>query len=116
MAIAAPSAMPTELRAAPKLGGAPVSDRSEVPLVRLNPQYPIRAAQDGIEGYVRMRFDIDPDGNVKNITVVDAKPRGVFETAATRAMSKWRYRAKVVNGQPTWRRGILVRMPFKLNN
>jgi protein TonB len=115
MAIAAPTAVPSQMRAPPKLGGAP-ADRGLVPLVRLKPPYPMRAAQDGVEGYVRMRFDVDPDGHVKNISVIDAKPRGVFETAATRTMAKWRYRAKTVNGKGVWVRGPMVRMPYKLNN
>ena len=104
------------MKAMPKLGAAPVSDRSETPLVRLKPQYPIRAAQDGIEGWVRMRFDINPHGQVENVTVIASQPRGVFERAATKAMRRWRYRPKIVNGVASWRRGVTVKMPFKLTD
>lgn len=117
MAIAAPKAE-MKMRPdgiGPKLGGVAVRDRKKVPLMRMNPEYPMRARQDGIEGFVQIRFDIDPQGRVQNARVTAAKPRGVFEQSALRAIKKWRYRPTVEDGKAVWERGQNVRLPFRLD-
>jgi len=116
MAIAAPKAdFEFKMGAGPKLGARPGSrSRSEVPLVRINPQYPRIAAQDGVEGWVRVRFDINPDGQVRNVRVIGAKPRGVFEQATIRAIKKWKYRPKTNKGAAIWRRGVAEKITFNL--
>ena len=61
------------------------------PIVRVNPSYPVAAAQQGIEGQVVMRFSVTTDGKVANIEILNAKPAGIFNEAAKTALSKWRY-------------------------
>lgn len=63
------------------------------PLQRIEPTYPYRAKQAGIEGDVVLRFVVDADGKVQDVTIVSAKPRGQFERAAMQALRKWRYQA-----------------------
>ncbi|MDG2335697.1 MAG: energy transducer TonB [Myxococcota bacterium] len=98
MAIAAP-----DLSAGPDLGSGPnlgaPSDSDSVPLVRVPPQYPIRAAERGIEGWVVLRFTITATGTVENPEVIDSKPKRIFDRAAIRALKKWKYRPRVVDGQ-----------------
>jgi periplasmic protein TonB len=93
------------------LGG---SDRDVMPLVRLNPNYPPRAQSRGIEGWVMVQFTITPVGTVKDAKVVDAEPKGIFDDAAVKAVSGWKYNPKVENGQPVERRGVQVMLTFKL--
>ncbi|MEW7867771.1 energy transducer TonB [Aeromonas diversa] len=64
------------------------------PLQRIEPTYPYRAQQAGIEGEVTLKFVVDPNGQVQDVTVVSAKPRGQFERAAMQALRKWRYQAR----------------------
>jgi protein TonB len=118
IAIAAPKADAT-LKAGslgPKLDQVAVRDRKRVPLMRINPEYPLRARQDRVEGFVVVNFDIDPKGQVQNAHVVAAKPRGVFEQAALRAIRKWKYRPTIEGGKAVWERGQAVRMPFRLTD
>jgi protein TonB len=55
------------------------ADHDVVPLVRVDPDYPPRARQRGIEGYVDLEFTIGPTGAVVNPRVIGANPTGVFE-------------------------------------
>ncbi|MFL9594283.1 TonB family protein [Aeromonas schubertii] len=64
------------------------------PLQRIEPIYPYRAQQAGIEGEVTLKFVVDPNGQVQDVTIVSAKPRGQFELAAMQALRKWRYQAR----------------------
>lgn len=95
-------------------GGGGTSDRAVMPLVRIEPQYPRKAAMRGIEGYVRVKFDVDETGAVENLEILEAKPPRVFDQATKRAVMKWKYQPKLVDGKPVTRRGLLVELPFKL--
>ncbi|WP_349920407.1 energy transducer TonB [Aeromonas veronii] len=64
------------------------------PLQRVEPAYPYRAQQAGIEGFVTVRFAVDSDGRVQNVEVIEAKPKRQFERAAIQAVSKWRYQPR----------------------
>jgi protein TonB len=95
--------------------GAGGSDRDVVPLVRVDPQYPPKARQRRIEGYVDIEFTIGPAGTVKNPKVIGASPPSVFDQAALRAVRRWRYNPKVVDGTAVERRGVKVRLRFELS-
>jgi periplasmic protein TonB len=90
------------------------SDRDVIPLVRIEPDYPARAASRGIEGYVVVQFTITPAGTIKDPKVVEAQPSGIFDQAAIKAVSKWKYNPKVEDGVAVERRGVQVKLAFKL--
>jgi protein TonB len=90
------------------------SDRDVIPLVRINPDYPPRAQQRGIEGYVIVQFTITATGTVKDAVVVEAQPKGMFDDAALKAIARWRYNPKVENGTAVERVGIRTRLTFQL--
>jgi protein TonB len=90
------------------------SDRDVIPLVRINPDYPQRALQRGLEGWVQVQFTITPTGTVKDPIVVDAMPRNVFDDAALKAIARWRYNPKVENGAAVERVGVQTRIVFQL--
>lgn len=94
----------------------PPADAEAIPLFRMAPQYPERAASRGIEGFVIMQFTITETGAVTNIQVVEASPPGMFDRAAIRAMERWKYKPKIVDGKPVPRHGVQVRMPFVLTD
>ena len=90
------------------------SDRDVIPLVRIEPDYPPRASERGVEGWVVIQFTITPAGTVKDAKVVDAEPKGIFDAAAVKAVERWKYNPKVEGGVAVERRGVQVMLTFKL--
>jgi len=104
-----------ELEQATSLGaGAGGADSGITPLVRIEPEYPPRAKQQGIEGWVELEFTISPVGTVEDAVVTRAKPPFVFDQAALRAVRKWRYSPKTENGVAVARSGVQVRLRFEM--
>lgn len=90
------------------------SDADATPIVRIEPKFPMKAAREGIEGYVVMSFSIDEVGGVADVKVIEANPKRVFDKAAVRALRKWKYKAKVEDGKALKQEGLTVRLDFKL--
>ena len=105
-----------QLAEATNLGAGAGSDRDVVPLVRVDPEYPPRARQQGIEGYVDVEFTITPAGTVDNPRVLEAQPAFIFDRAALAAIKRWRYNPKMENGVPVSRPGVQVRLRFELGS
>ena len=106
-AIASESAMtppPAGELMAPGVVAADQLDR----VVARDPVYPPQALRNGTKGWVELEFTITPNGTVRDIQVVAAEPRGVFDGAATDAVAAWRFRPRVVNGQPVAQRSTIT--------
>lgn len=86
------------------------------PLVRMQPKYPVDAAREGVEGWVKLVFSIDASGQVKDIKVIDSQPKRTFDRAARQALKKWKYKPQVTNGTAVTREGLEVVLDFKLNS
>jgi len=91
------------------------SDSDVVPIVRVNPQYPLRASERGIEGWVVVEFTISKTGTVKNPRVLSAQPSSIFDREALKAIRKWKYNPKIEDGVPVERPGIKVKLKFDLS-
>ncbi|MCP5045038.1 MAG: energy transducer TonB [bacterium] len=85
-----------------------------VPLVRVEPTYPPRAQRAGIEGHVDLRFDITAAGTVEDVEVIAAKPPGVFDREAIRAVRKWRYNPTLQANPGVRFEDQAVRLEFEL--
>lgn len=92
----------------------PTGDAS--PIVRINPKYPTSAARDGIEGWVQLSFSISPTGEVIDATVVNAEPKRIFDREALRAIKRWKYRPKIIEGVAQLQTGQTVQLDFKLDS
>lgn len=95
--------------------GAMQRDGEAQPIVRIEPKYPVQAARDGKEGWVRLSFTINEVGGVEDVEVIEAEPKRVFDREAKRALRKWKYRPKIVDGKPEKQFGMKVQLDFKLD-
>lgn len=93
--------IPLSFGEGPTLGAVAATqlDSGFVALSRQPPEYPYKAARRGIEGWVRVAFDVNESGNVENVEVVESDPPGVFDIAATRAVSRWRFKPRIIDGK-----------------
>lgn len=80
--------------------GLGATDGEMLPLVNIQPTYPTRAAQRGIEGWAQVSFTVTETGGVRDVFIVDAEPAGMFDQASIRAAERFRFQPRVVNGQP----------------
>lgn len=90
------------------------TDQSARPVFQVEPNYPMDAARDGIEGWVELRFTIAPNGTTQDIEVINAEPARIFNRDARRALSKWRYQPKLVDGRAVSQTGMRVLLSFTL--
>jgi protein TonB len=88
---AAPAATPAS--ATPEPAAQAEAQPAPAQLVSLSPRYPARARRQRIEGWVAVRFRVQPDGSVTEVNVVAAEPEGIFDREAVGAVSRWRFAA-----------------------
>ena len=92
------------------------SDGEYLPIVKVAPVYPRRAQTRGVEGYVILEFVVTKTGAVRDPVVVEAKPPGIFDNAAKQAALKFKYKPKVVDGEPIDVAGVRNRITFELED
>ncbi|MFT5592299.1 MAG: protein TonB [Oceanicoccus sp.] len=90
-------------------------DGEYLPIVKVAPQYPRRAAQKGIEGYVVLEFTVSKLGAVVDPKVIEADPPNIFDRAAISAAKKFKYKPKIENGEAVEVTGIRNIIRFELD-
>jgi protein TonB len=96
-------------------GGMNIAEGDYLPIVRVAPVYPSRAQSRGLEGFVDMSFTVTTTGTVKDPIVMQSTS-SLFERAATRAVLKFKYKPRVVDGIPVEVVGVKTRITFKLED
>ena len=119
-----PSPEPAQAASKPEARPQPAAERSRFSLGevdahprlvgRVNPTYPFRAKRRGVEGKVVLRFLVDKQGRVRELSVEQAEPAGVFEESALKAVRQWRFEPGEKDGKPvsTW---VQVPIRFELS-
>jgi TonB family protein len=78
------------------------------------PVYPSKALGKKLEGWVDVEFTVSEAGQVKDVAVRAASIPGVFEDAALKAVSQWRYRPILRDAGPAAVR-TQIRIRFTLS-
>jgi TonB family protein len=111
---AATNTLATRISSSPEMVGPPSStppvseakDRLSVAAIILqreyapDPEFPERAREGDLAGFVDLEFTVNPDGSVANVTVLKSQPVGIFDRSAVAAVSQWRYRPIAHDGVP----------------
>ncbi|MCW4454655.1 TonB family protein [Flavobacterium sp. MXW15] len=64
------------------------------------PKYPAGAYEQGIGGEVVLRVEVGADGRAGDITVISARPQGVFEEDSIAAARQWTFKPAMKDGRP----------------
>ncbi|TVZ40879.1 protein TonB [Alteromonadaceae bacterium 2753L.S.0a.02] len=89
------------------------SDGDYLPIVKVAPKYPARAANRGLEGYCTVEYTVTKTGETRDVTVVDC-PQSVFASASVKAAEKFKYKPKVIDGEPIEVPGVRNRFTFQM--
>ena len=83
--------------------------------LRMNPpDYPREAVRRRQEGYVVVEFTINTNGETEDIAIIEAQPRGAFDSEARRAVARWTFTPAMRDGRPVPQR-IRHTLEFTLN-
>jgi len=91
------------------------SDGPPVAMVRVSPAYPSTATARGLEGYVIVQFDVMANGLVSNVVVIESS-HAAFERNAIKAAERFKFKPRVVDGEPQVSRNIQNRFTFTLRD
>ena len=95
------------------------SDGEYLPIVKVQPRYPNRALSRGIEGFVIVEFTVTRSGAVRDPVVIEAqdsrgKPTTIFNSSALKAALKFKYKPRVIDGEPVEVPGVRNKITFAI--
>ena len=108
--------------------GALFRDGDYIPLFKVQPVYPRRAQERGIEGYVIVAFTITESGTIENPYIIEGKCRSqnnrggdyndctMFNSATLRAAQKLKYKPTVRDGKTVAVEDVLRSFTFELED
>ena len=108
---------------APKVGvkvniggvGGFTSDGEYLPIVKVAARYPSRALSRGLQGYCTVEYTVTTTGETKDVVEADC-PERVFLSASIDAAKKFKYKPKVINGEPVEVPGVRNKFTFELQD
>ena len=102
--------------AAPIRGSYEQGEVDQLPLAifKLKPPYPFQARRLNISGSVRVKFLVDKEGRVSNITILKSKPQGMFDNSVLKTLPSWKFTPGAVEGNKvaTW---VVTTIEFNLH-
>lgn len=96
-----------------ELGGFNSNDGEYLPIFRAPPQYPRRASERGMCGWVELTYTVLANGGTQD-PVVTASSSSIFESAAKKAALKYKYKPRQVGGKPVDVPNVPIRIVFEM--
>ena len=94
--------------------GMSSGDGEYLPIVKVAPIYPRRAQTRGISGYCIVEYTVTKTGSIRDPQPVDCQPSGIFERASVKAAEKFKYKPRVVDGEPIEVAGVQNNFTYEL--
>lgn len=79
-----------------------------IPIVKVAPRCPREAQISGIDGSVTLLLNVNSNGRVSTIQVKSAKPTRVFNSEAIKAVKRWQFKPKTIDGIAVDQKGELL--------
>lgn len=93
---------------------AAATDGEYLPIVKVAAVYPRRAQLRGITGYCIVEYTVTATGATRDAVPVDCSPPGVFEKNSVKAALMFKYRPRVIDGQPVEVAGVRNQFLYEL--
>jgi len=94
--------------------GMSSGDGEYLPIVKVAPIYPRRAQTRGITGYCIVEYTVTKTGSIRDPQAIDCQPQGIFDRASVKAAEKFKYKPRVVDGEPIEVAGVQNKFTFEL--
>jgi len=105
-----PSSNPSALQTNPTPSTAEPTQPQKVQCIRCDkPQYPAEARNRGLQGQARVAVDVDAEGNVTNVRLINSSGHAELDEAAVRQARQWKFTPSVAG-----RQGIGAKVDFQL--
>jgi protein TonB len=69
-----------------------------IPIVKVAPRCPREATLSGTNGSVLMLLNVNASGRVDKVVIKQAKPSNIFSREAARAVRRWQFKPKTIDG------------------
>ncbi|MFT4938382.1 MAG: protein TonB [Paraglaciecola sp.] len=101
-----------------ELGGIDIStgDGEYLPIVKVAPAYPIKAAAEGVEGQCTVEYTVSETGATKDIKIVPGLCPRIFIRASVDAAERFKYKPRVMNGEAIEVPNVKNRFDFTLED
>ena len=67
-------------------------------------------------GYCNVEYTVTTTGATRNPVAVDCQPQGVFERASVKAAEKFKYKPRVIDGEPAEVAGVRNKFIYELED
>ena len=94
--------------------GMSSGDGEYLPIVKVAPIYPRRAQTRGISGYCIVEYTVTKTWSIRDPQAVDCQPSGIFDRASVKAATKFKYKPRVVDGEPIEVAGVQNKFTYEL--
>ncbi|MDG1771230.1 MAG: energy transducer TonB [Luminiphilus sp.] len=94
--------------------GMSSGDGEYLPIVKVAPIYPRRAQTRGISGYCIVEYTVTKTGSIRDPQAIDCQPSGIFDRASVKAATKFKYKPRVVDGEPIEVAGVQNKFTYEL--
>ena len=92
-----------------------IGEGDYLPIVKVAPIYPRRAVSRGVEGYCIVEYTVTRAGTTRDVRVLpDQCTSSLFEKASVAAATKFKYKPRVIDGDPVEVAGVRNKFTYKL--
>jgi len=113
LAVTAPGPVGADFDVGAGLGFG-TGDGEYLPIVKVAPIYPRRAAERGITGTCMVVYNVTTLGTVKDVQVVEGHcEESIFERPSIDAAYRFKYKPRVINGEAIEVRGVYNRFYYE---
>jgi protein TonB len=94
-----------------------VGEGDYLPIVKVAPIYPQRALTRGVEGFCVVEYVVTRQGTIRDPFVLENQcTSSLFHRASLQAALKFKYKPRIIDGEPVEVRGVQNKFTYEIEN